>query len=61
MRGGFKAWPKGKVFPYPKRIHLIIGEPRNFATIVPGKESANSIAAKLEQAIKEMEAKHDSH
>jgi len=61
MRGGFKAWPKGKVFPYPKRIHLIIGEPRNFATIVPGKESSNSIAAKLEQAIKEMEAKHDSH
>jgi 1-acyl-sn-glycerol-3-phosphate acyltransferase len=61
MAGGFKAWPKGKVFPYPKRVHLKIGGPRNFATIVPGKESANAIAAELEQAIKEMEENHESH
>ena len=61
MRGGFKAWPKGKVFPYPKRVHLTIGTPRNFATIVPGKESANAIAAELEQAIKVMEANHEPH
>ena len=58
MSGGFKAWPKGKVFPYPKKVRLTIGEPRNFATIPPGKESANTIAAELEQTIKEMEAKH---
>jgi 1-acyl-sn-glycerol-3-phosphate acyltransferase len=61
MSGGFKAWPKGKVFPYPRKVHLTIGEPRNFATIVPGKESANSIAAELEMAIKEMEANHETH
>jgi len=59
LSGGFKAWPKGKVFPQPKKLQLTIGEARNFATIAPGKESANAIAAELEKAIKEMEAKHD--
>jgi len=61
MSGGFKAWPKSKVFPYPKKVHLTIGEPRNFAAIVPGKESANTIAAELEQTIKEMETNHETH
>ncbi len=56
LRGGFNAWPKGKLFPYPKKVQLTIGEARNFATITPGKESANTIAAELEQSIKEMEA-----
>jgi hypothetical protein len=61
LSGGFKAWPKGKVFPYPKKVRLTIGEARNFAAIVPGKESANAIAAELERAIKEMEARHEPH
>jgi 1-acyl-sn-glycerol-3-phosphate acyltransferase len=61
MSGGFKAWPKGKAFPYPKKVHLTIGEPRNFATCAAGKESANLIAAELEQAIKEMETNREPH
>jgi 1-acyl-sn-glycerol-3-phosphate acyltransferase len=61
LTGGFKTWPKGKVFPQPKKLQLTIGEARNFATIAPGKESANTVAAELEQAIKEMEANHELH
>jgi 1-acyl-sn-glycerol-3-phosphate acyltransferase len=61
MAGGFKAWPKGKVFPYPKKVLLTIGEPRNFAAIVSDRDSANTIAAELEQTIKEMEGKHEPH
>jgi len=59
LRGGFKVWPKGKVFPQPGKVQLTIGEARNFATIAPGNESANTIAAELEQAIKGMA--YDSH
>jgi 1-acyl-sn-glycerol-3-phosphate acyltransferase len=61
LRGGFKAWPKGKVFPQPRKLQLTIGKPRSFATIVGTREAANAIAAELEQAIKEMEARHESH
>jgi 1-acyl-sn-glycerol-3-phosphate acyltransferase len=61
LRGGFKAWPKGSICPRPSKVQLTIGKPRSFATIASTKEAANSIAAELEQAIKEMEAPHEGH
>jgi 1-acyl-sn-glycerol-3-phosphate acyltransferase len=61
LRGGFKAWPKGKILPRPAKMQLTIGKPRSFANIGATKEAANAIAAELEQAIKDMEGKHASH
>lgn len=61
LAGGFKAWPKGRVFPQARKVRLMIGEPRNFATLAPGKESANTIATELEQAVKELETKQESN
>lgn len=54
LRGGFKAWPKGKICPRPSKLRLTIGKPRSFAAITPTREAANSIAEELERAIKEM-------
>lgn len=59
LKGGFKAWPKGRVLPRPAKLQLTIGKPRSFANIEATKEAANTIAAELEQAIKDMD--HESH
>jgi 1-acyl-sn-glycerol-3-phosphate acyltransferase len=59
LKGGFKAWPKGRIFPRPAKLQLTIGKPRSFATIAATREDAISIAAELEQAIKDMD--HESH
>jgi 1-acyl-sn-glycerol-3-phosphate acyltransferase len=57
IRGGFKAWPKGRICPRPAKVQLTIGKPRSFAAVTGTREAANAIAAELEQAIREMEAK----
>jgi 1-acyl-sn-glycerol-3-phosphate acyltransferase len=59
LKGGFKAWPKGRIWPRPTKVQLAIGKPRNFATIAATRDAANAIAAELEQAIKDMG--HESH
>lgn len=61
LRGGFKAWPKGRICPRPSKVQLTIGKPRSFATVASTKEAAIAIAAELEQAIKDMEAKYEGH
>jgi 1-acyl-sn-glycerol-3-phosphate acyltransferase len=54
LRGGFKAWQKGRICPRPVKLRLMIGEPRNFASVVPGKEVAGTIATELEEAVIKM-------
>lgn len=54
LAGGFKAWPKGKILPRPVKMRLMIGEPRSFAAVTPGKEAANAIARELEDAVRKM-------
>jgi 1-acyl-sn-glycerol-3-phosphate acyltransferase len=61
LKGGFAAWPKGKICPRPVKVELTIGKPRRFATITITKEAAITIAAELEQAIREIEATHETH
>jgi 1-acyl-sn-glycerol-3-phosphate acyltransferase len=54
LTGGFKAWPKGKICPRPAKVRLTIGEPRSFASVLPGKEVAGAIAAELEETVRKM-------
>lgn len=59
LKGGFKAWPKGRILPRPAKLQLTIGKPRSFATITATRDAANTIAAELERAIKDMA--YESH
>jgi 1-acyl-sn-glycerol-3-phosphate acyltransferase len=51
LDGAFRAWPKGKLLPRPRRISLRIGAPKNYSHLPPGKESACAIAADLQATI----------
>lgn len=54
INGAFNAWPKGRIFPRPAKLQLTIGKPLSFANVEATREAANSIAAGLEQAIKDI-------
>ncbi|HVE70102.1 MAG TPA: lysophospholipid acyltransferase family protein [Thermoanaerobaculia bacterium] len=47
LDGAFRAWPKGKWMPRPRKLRLIIGEPLTFADRAPVKEDAIAIADTL--------------
>jgi 1-acyl-sn-glycerol-3-phosphate acyltransferase len=51
LKGAFEAWPKGKMFPRPRRLRLRIGEPRKFGGLPPGKESSLQISQDLRNAV----------
>jgi 1-acyl-sn-glycerol-3-phosphate acyltransferase len=51
LSGGFKAWPKGKLIPRPRKLRLRIGAPRNFSALAPGKEAAEQVCADLQKAV----------
>lgn len=51
LAGAFEAWPKGKIFPRPRRLRLKIGEPRSYAHLQPGKESSLHVSADLRNAV----------
>ncbi len=51
LEGTFRAWPKGRRFPRPRKVRLRIGAPRNFAA--RGAEK-NEIASELRRAIAQL-------
>ncbi|MCX7424779.1 MAG: lysophospholipid acyltransferase family protein [Planctomycetia bacterium] len=51
VAGAFEAWPKAKRFPRPRRVRLLIGEPRRYAELKRGKEAALAICHDLRDAI----------
>jgi len=54
LTGGFQAWPRGKWFPRPRKLILRIGQPRNYAGLVPGREAAEQICADLQKAVADL-------
>jgi len=52
LQGAFEAWPKGKRFPRPKKIRLIVGEPCSYANFSTDKKDRCTIASELHQAVK---------
>jgi len=54
LAGAFEAWPKGKMLPRPGRLRLIIGAPRTYAALKPGKDSALHICQDLRDAVVEL-------
>jgi 1-acyl-sn-glycerol-3-phosphate acyltransferase len=49
--GTFRAWPKGAWFPRPRKVRLLIGQPRRYADLRRGKEAAEAICRDLREAV----------
>ena len=54
LEGGMAAWPKGKFFPRPRRLHLRIGQPRTYTHLQKTKESVREICRDLQQSVAEL-------
>lgn len=52
--GSFQAWPKGRRFPRPRKVRLIIGTPRNYRERGTDKRDICAIAAELRDAVNEL-------
>lgn len=61
LDGAFRAWPKGQRLPRPKKVRLIVGEPRNYASRHADKIDICNIASELEHAVKELGETNGSH
>lgn len=61
LDGAFNAWPKGSVFPRPKKVRLIVGPPRNYRARAADKIDICAIAAELRDAVNELGEGNGSH
>ena len=59
--GSFQAWPKGKRFPRPRRVRLVVGMPRNYRDRGTDKIGICAIAAELRDAVNELRPTNGSH
>ena len=59
--GSFRAWPKGKRFPRPRKVRLVIGTPRNYCDRGTDKTDISAIAAELRDAVNELRPANGSH
>lgn len=51
LQGTQAAWPKGKWCPRPRRVRIVIGQPRNFVHLPRSKEAAARIGDALREAV----------
>ena len=56
--GSFRVWPKGKRFPRPRKVRLIVGTFRNYRNRGKEKNDICAIAAELRDAVKELRPKN---
>lgn len=61
LQGTFEAWPKGQRFPRPKKVRVIVGNPRNFARCGTEKHEIAAIASSLGSAVQQLARAHGSH
>jgi 1-acyl-sn-glycerol-3-phosphate acyltransferase len=59
--GSFRAWPKGKRLPRPRKVRLIVGVPRNYCTRTADKIDISAIAGELRDAVNELRPANGSH
>lgn len=51
LEGAYRAWPKGKWIPRPRKLRLFIGKPLTFADRTPVKDDAVAIADALRERV----------
>jgi 1-acyl-sn-glycerol-3-phosphate acyltransferase len=59
--GSFQAWPKGKRFPRPRKVRLVVGTPRNYRDRGTDKNDICAIAAELRDAVNQLHPANGSH
>jgi 1-acyl-sn-glycerol-3-phosphate acyltransferase len=59
--GSFRAWPKGKRFPRPRKVRLVVGRPRNYCNRGTDKNDICAIAAELRDAVNQLHPANGSH
>jgi 1-acyl-sn-glycerol-3-phosphate acyltransferase len=59
--GSFRAWPKGKRFPRPRKVRLIVGTPRSYRDRGRDKIDICAIAAELRNTVNELRPANGSH
>src|SRR5437016_9047916 len=59
--GSFQAWPKGKRFPRPRKVRLVVGTPRNYRDRGTDKIDVCAIAAELRDAVNQLHPANGSH
>jgi 1-acyl-sn-glycerol-3-phosphate acyltransferase len=52
--GSFQAWPKGSHFPRPRKVRLVVGQPRNYASRAADKIDIGAITNELREAVLEL-------
>jgi 1-acyl-sn-glycerol-3-phosphate acyltransferase len=61
LEGAYAAWSRHHSIPRPKKLKLVIGQPRTFEHLTPGKESSLTIAMDLQKAVQELASHHERH
>jgi 1-acyl-sn-glycerol-3-phosphate acyltransferase len=51
LDGGTRAWPKGKLFPRPRKLRLAIGATKSFGHLERSAESVKKICDDLQEAV----------
>ena len=59
--GSFQAWPKGKRFPRPRKVRLIVGTPRNYCDRGTDKIDICAIATELRDAVNKLRPTNGSY
>ena len=54
LEGGMRAWPKGRLFPRPRRLRLRIGRARNYHHLDDSRESVKAVCDELRQCVVEL-------
>lgn len=60
LEGAYAAWSRHHSIPRPKKMKLIIGQPRTYEHLAPGKDSSAAIAEDLENAVRELATPHEN-
>jgi 1-acyl-sn-glycerol-3-phosphate acyltransferase len=61
VQGAFRAWPKGRRWPRPRKVRLIVGAPRHYSSRRAEKRELCAIAAELHRAVQELGQTNGSH
>ncbi len=51
LDGSFRAWPKGKRLPRPRKVRLIVGEPCNYFSRSTARGNIGAIASELREVV----------
>ncbi len=61
IEGSFRAWPKGRRLPRPRKVRLIVGAPRNYRARKTDKIDICAVASELREAVNELRHPNGSH